>query len=285
MACEDITEEKHFVRLFEETLELNRGDISDDDISDAVIEVINSFVGNIACPIKIYQTPERLWAYFFRFSPISAGLTRFHMLEAIRNNGALRTFLERSSLKVLSIGSGPGSDLIGLCSALYDNADFQKLNLTLVDNNERWRSLFQAMIHVIRHDEYGNASKLFQEKEINYSFICSDVLNTAAYCDALSNADVVWMKGLLSVLSNNTVRYRAIRAVISSIPVGSLLVVIDSPTYHMFENFQDDLQLLYSAGAESYYFSENPFKSYGPGLCRKSNQIITVHTKIWKGKN
>ncbi|GFR04647.1 uncharacterized protein TNCT_308511, partial [Trichonephila clavata] len=199
---------------------------------------------------------------------------------AIENNEEFRTFLKRSSLQVLSIGSGPGSDLIGLCSALYGKADFQKLNLTLVDNNPNWRSLIQAMIQVTRDDDYGNASKLFQEKEINYSFICSDVTNTAAYCEALSKADIVWMKGLLSVLSNNNIRFLALKAVISSMPVGSLLVVIDSPTYHMFQNFQDDLKMLYSAGTESYYFSKDPYKSYGPGLCRSSNQMITVHTKI-----
>ncbi|GFX72352.1 uncharacterized protein TNCV_1253061 [Trichonephila clavipes] len=211
MADENITEERHFVRLFEETLERNRDGISDDDISDAVIKIVRSFVGNVACPIEMYETPRMLWAYFYRYSPISAELTRFQMLEAITNSEEFRTFFKRPSLEVLSIGSGPGSDLIGLCSALYDNADFQKLNLTLVDNNKHWRPLFQAMIQVIRHDEYGNASKLFKEKEINYSFICSDVLNTAAYREALSNADVVWMKGLLSVLSSDAERYLAVK--------------------------------------------------------------------------
>ncbi|GFS61417.1 uncharacterized protein TNIN_186661 [Trichonephila inaurata madagascariensis] len=245
MANENITEERHFVRLFEETLERNRDGLSDEDISDAVLKIICWFKRNITCPIEMYQTPRMLWAFFYRYSPISADLTRFQMLEAIRNSEEFRTFFKRPSLEVLSIGS---SDLIGLCSVLYDNADFQKLNLTLVDHNKHWRSLFQAMIQVIRHDEYGN-------------------------------------KGLLSALSSDSARDFAVKVIISSMPVGSLLVVIDSPTYHNYGNFQDDLKLLYSAEEKRFHFSEEPIKLYGRGLCKSSNQIINVLTKIGRGNS
>ncbi|GFQ81279.1 uncharacterized protein TNCT_72671 [Trichonephila clavata] len=211
MACEDKTEEMHFVSLFEETLERNRGHISDDDIYISLMNIIKSFIGKIEMKINNYQTPEMAWAYFFRFSPISAALARAQVLEAVRSSEEFRSFFKRHSLEVLSVGSGPGSDLIGLCSALHDNSDFQKLRLTLVDKNEHWQSLFEAMIQVTRCGDYGNASRLFKVKEINSSFICCDVLNTATYCGALGNADIVWMKGLLSILENDEERYLAIK--------------------------------------------------------------------------
>ncbi|GFX12863.1 uncharacterized protein TNCV_1976011 [Trichonephila clavipes] len=211
MACEENTEEMHFVNLFEDTLAKNRGSLSDDEISKAVNDINELFQTDISCPMECYRTPARRWGYFFKMSFLSAGLARFYVLEALRNSEEFRTFFKRPSLKVLSIGSGPGNDLIGLCSALYGNADFQKLDLILLDYNELWKPLFDAMIDCTRSGNYGNSSGLFKEKHVKCYFVPSDVLNTDKYKKHLKNADIVWMKGLLSVLSSDSVRKEAIK--------------------------------------------------------------------------
>ncbi|GFT22529.1 uncharacterized protein NPIL_603161 [Nephila pilipes] len=280
VADENSTEERYFVELFDETLELNRGEVSDDALSNAVVETIAVFNEgpSNSCAVEHFRTPAQLWAYFYRFSPISAGLARNRMLQAIRNSEEFRMFLKRPSLEVLSIGSGPGSDLIGLCSVLYEKGDFQKLNLTLVDNNKHWKSLFESMIQVTREGVYGNASSLFNDKEISSSFIWATALRTDDYLEALRKADIVWMKGLLSILRTDSSRHTVINDVASSMRARSLLVVIDSPSYLNFENVQM-LRQVYSMEERKYHFSEPSITFYYPGLCRNSNQIITVLAK------
>ncbi|GFQ76770.1 uncharacterized protein TNCT_407851 [Trichonephila clavata] len=286
----DCSENQHFVKLFDDVLKIIREDLSDGDISKAVFEIVLRRRRSISnsCAVENFESLTDLCAYFYRFSPISAGLARNKTLAAIRDCKELRSCLEQPSLKILSVGSGPGSDLIGLCSALYESkllyekTALEKLKLILVDNNEKWETLFQATVQVLCESNFGYTSRFFKSKEVSTEFICCDVSKTAdvEYEEAFEEADIIWVKGLLSFLRSSNARSCALKTIMTLMKPGTLLMVIDSPECKQFEKYTVDLKLIFSKKSEGFLFGEEPRIIYGPGICSFTDQELSVFVKF-----
>ncbi|GFU66680.1 uncharacterized protein TNCV_3111641 [Trichonephila clavipes] len=286
----DCSENQHFVKLFDVVLKLIRGDISDEDISNAVFEIVSRRRRSISnsCAVENFESLKDLSAYLYTFSPMSAGLARNKTLAAIGNCEELRSFLEKPSLKILSVGSGPGSDLIGLCSVLYESkllyekTSLEKLKLILVDNNDKWESLFQATVQVLREGNFGYASRFFKSKEISTQFICCDVSMAAdaKYEEAFEEANIIWVKGLLSFLRSDNARSCAMKTIMTLMKPGTLLMVIDSPEYKQFKKFTVDLKPIFSTKSDGYLFREEPRIIYGRGPCSSTDQELSVFVKF-----
>ncbi|GFT65618.1 uncharacterized protein NPIL_149402 [Nephila pilipes] len=277
------SEEKNFVRLFEEALKTFRGDLSDDDISKGIKDTISEFRKSIfnSCSIENFQYHYQRCGYFFRYSAPSAGLARDRVLDAIRNCQELRFLLTRQSMKILSIGSGPGSDIIGLCSAFYEVNEIFKPEFILVDHNIEWKVYFCVLFYLLRNNNFGYASSLFRYPTKEPLFITADTKfrPEGDYLIALKTADIIWMKGLLSILHCSCKRHFVIQNVISSMARGALLLVVDSPFCDTFDEYSDILERLYSQKNERYSFNHRPAEDYGYGFSPSSNQIINVFMK------
>ncbi|GFU20552.1 uncharacterized protein NPIL_260231 [Nephila pilipes] len=278
------SESQHFMTLFDEVLKLIRRDTSDEDISNAVCKIIKRRRESISnsCAVENFESLKDLCAYFYRFSPISAGLARNKTLAAIGNCEELRTRLKHSSLNILSVGSGPGSDLVGLCSALHETYAFKNLELILVDYNESWEKFFRTTIQVLKEGNFGNASKFFKEKEVSTQFICCDVSRTVDvdYEEAFENVDIIWVKGLLSFLKTDEARSRVSKTIMSLMKSRAVLMVIDSPDCDQFEKFTVELKPIFSTKTDGFILHEEPNIVYGPGICSFIHQEISVYVKL-----
>ncbi|GFU19194.1 uncharacterized protein NPIL_456091 [Nephila pilipes] len=278
------SEDQNFMKLFDEVLKLIRSHTSDEDISNAVCKIISRHRKSIANlrDVENFESLKDLCAYFYRFSPISAGLARNKTLTAIGNCEELRTRLKRSSLKILSVGSGPGSDLVGLCSALHETCSFGNLELILVDSNERWERFFRTTIQVLREGNFGNVSKFFLKKEVTTRFICCDVSKTIDKdCEeAFENTNIIWVKGLLSFIRSDDVRSLVSKTIMSSMKPGTVLIVIDSPACDQFEEFTVHLKPIFSTKRDFFILHEEPNIVYGPGICSFIHQEISVFVKL-----
>ncbi|GBN15493.1 hypothetical protein AVEN_21400-1 [Araneus ventricosus] len=207
-------EEQFFLELFQRVLILiNRSRVSSDDISDGIEKIIAHFRERgpaDACAVNNFLTLGDLLGYFYWSSPLSAGVTRNKMLVAIRNCEEFRSSLHRPLLKVVSVGGGTGSDIVGLYSALYEEeCAFQSMDITLMDNNREWEPFHQVVETCLRQNDFGNASRLINIKRITSSFIYADLRNKgpAEWRLNLRLADIVWMKGVRSILRDDSERY------------------------------------------------------------------------------
>ncbi|GBL88054.1 hypothetical protein AVEN_133711-1 [Araneus ventricosus] len=242
-------EEQQFVKLFDAVLQQNRGNLSDGDIAEGVAASVSFFREDIssACAREKYNTPKILSGFFHRYSPLYAGKTRRIIVYALLGCEKLRFCFHRPSLKIVDVGSGAGSALVGLYSALYEGGfPFQSLEVTAVDYNKNWEIFFNAIVKKLCEDNFGYASRLFKEKEINCSFVCFDAFKDGCEKETcLNEADIIFMKGVVSILRNDDDRYKIMRDVASAMEPGSLLVYIESPTYVKYFERENSLSLVF----------------------------------------
>ncbi|XP_035232748.1 uncharacterized protein LOC118204546 isoform X2 [Stegodyphus dumicola] len=205
-------EEINFLRLFWEAFDniCKVSDISETDIQQAIDNIIASFrysKGGRFENIDL-SSAENVCGYIHRYSSLHAGLARNRVLEAIDNCEALKCCLNFPDINVISLGAGPGSDVIGFCSALYELTVCITLNLTLVDSAKRWSSCFNIAEFLTRERNFGNASNLFKETDVTTVYMRVDLPGNLSqdlkYFTALSEADIIIMQKLVSIMPLDT---------------------------------------------------------------------------------
>ncbi|XP_055953084.1 uncharacterized protein LOC129988835 [Argiope bruennichi] len=280
-------EERCFIELFDTVLmSINRNRATADEISAGIENIIAYFRERgppDACAAANFRTLGDSLGYFYWSSPLSAGVTRKKALAAIRNCPEFRSCFNQSSLKVVSVGGGTGSDLVGLYSALYEGrSTFENMEITLADSNSQWFPYHKAVEACLHEEIFGKASELIQSRNINTSFVCADLGNSlpANLQQEIRNANLVWMKGLRSILSGDYERIRVTENVISSMTPGSLFVVLDPLFYDDFDIFRNKLQRIFSTNVghkyELYLFPER----FRFRFATSTNQEIIIFKRI-----
>ncbi|XP_054715654.1 uncharacterized protein LOC129225118 [Uloborus diversus] len=264
---EDTNEEWHFLRLLNNAVDYF-ADISNtksENISTAISNFISSFRvnggGGGFSEIDLNKA-EYACGYLFRYGALFAGLVRKRLLQALEKIDFLKYCQKKAEINVICLGGGAGNDMIGLCSVLHEVVEFQSLNLTVVDSVKRWASFFNVMEFLIREDYYGNVSKLFQERNVNTSFICCELPGHAStnehYYKNLQEADLILMARLWSILSDEK-KEPLIRSIAENMKEDALLIFID--TWTSLDYFQEFVVVYYFEG-ESYNFSAPVVKKF-----------------------
>lgn len=203
-----LAEEDHLAQFFHEALIFMQKTmkVSEEELQKAISTVIESFKyheGKRFSDIDFHKS-ENLCAYFYRYSPLSAQLSRRKISEAISNCKTLQFCLNRREINVVSIGGGAGCDIVGMCSALYKKVFCSKLNFIVIDKAKRWKSFLNIAECLLLDGDFGDASSMFKESDASISFICEDVCNfdtqKRAYYEVLTHSDVIVMKSILSIL-------------------------------------------------------------------------------------
>lgn len=177
-----------------------------------------------------------------RYGLQGAGLTRFRVLNAMRNSRELKEILEKSDLEVVSLGSGPGNDVIGLCSA-FSQLNLDSLRITAVDKFAQFGS-FLKLSNVLLKNEYenfGNVSALFRKTNVDLSFLEVDLPGgleaDKEYFDALARADIILLAKLLGILE-----FRSINNIMEV----SLLCFIMNKLYYCGFFLIENKQIIYA---------------------------------------
>lgn len=202
-------EENHFSQLFCEALEIIKKtmQVSDDELKNGIATVIKSFHygdRNQFSDID-FNMSENLCAYFYRYSQLSTELSRSRILDAVNNCKVLQSYLKRTTINVVSIGGGTSFDIVGMLSAFNEKVNCKKLNVAVVDNAERWKSFLNIVEFLLREGDFGDACHMFKKSNTTLSFLCNDVRmansKRTPYSKLVMNANLILMKGLLSILS------------------------------------------------------------------------------------
>ncbi|GBO27341.1 hypothetical protein AVEN_158288-1 [Araneus ventricosus] len=214
MASEEVVEEDFFLGLFDRMLEKrNPVRASDDEISESIQKFVDYFRINRsaagACAADRFVSNADYWGYFYWHSPLSAAATRNKALVAIRDCEKFRSCFNQKLLKVVSVGGGSGSDLVGLFSAIYKNSVFQDMFVHLVENISRWKLYYEELNKLLAENDFGDASQLLKNRRCFPFFIGADMRKAVIPdCkEALNEANLVWMKGFLSTLANDSERH------------------------------------------------------------------------------
>ncbi|XP_055953010.1 uncharacterized protein LOC129988769 [Argiope bruennichi] len=280
-------EENFFLALFDKVVEIiNNGRVPDSEIEESIRKIITYFRENrgprSACANYNFSSLADFLGFFYRYSPLSAGITRNKTLDAINSCKELKECFNKSSLMVVNVGGGAGSDLVGLYSALHENSTFLEMEITLIDQYSEWREYFGQVNDLLRGGDFGNSSLLMKNRKMTTSFITADLRTemTPDCADALQKADLVWMKGFLSTLEDDFMQSAVTMNIISSMVPGALLVVMDSPSYNRFDEFIDGNQLRNVFIQEEGRYNLSSISDSRYPISLSSNQEIFIFEKI-----
>lgn len=202
-------EEAHFLRLFTDVLNviIQEKHVDDEDIAKSITEIKYTFLPTQTFHETDFTQWKNICAFLYRYGSHGAGFARNRILNAIQNCHVLENVLKKPDLRVICLGSGPGNDAAGLCSALSELQFPESLKLTLVDKFEEWRVCIDHAETFIRKGNYGRISELFQRTTVDLSFIQTDLPgdleSDEEYFEILGEADVIVMSKFLSSLDRS----------------------------------------------------------------------------------
>ncbi|CAL1261861.1 unnamed protein product [Larinioides sclopetarius] len=286
-------EEGIFFNLFDKVLTLMmHGRANQEDIENAIEEIPGLFRGGAenACEAGNFQTYEEELGYFYWSSPVAAGVARKRTLVALEECETFRSCFREPSLKVVSVGAGTGSDLVGLFSAIHEYFEqsepqsiFHEMELLLMDRNARWEPFFRNIERSLRNPDidFGHASRLMRNRNITTAFIHVDLRELSDDDEReLGNAQIVWMKGIMAIQPNNRHRRSIVNNIVSSMSLGALLVVLDSPSYEEYVIENDSLERIFGTEIDTYDIGLFPGSHSRFHYCRRTNQELSIFRKI-----
>ncbi|KAF8792846.1 hypothetical protein HNY73_004395 [Argiope bruennichi] len=179
-----------FLRLYSEILEDDwiKNDINQGDVQQAIRYMHEVYRGNPEnlskdnYPITDYNKLAYRCAYLYKYAPIHTALVYEAVSRALTENRYIfRMFQDLVLLKkpfnICSLGSGPGTDVIGVLAALYDKLCFFPSSAKLVDIMPEWKGTFQSVIKKLRleNHSYGILSQSVNQRQFDWSFIGADL--------------------------------------------------------------------------------------------------------------
>lgn len=155
--------------------------------------------------------PENRCAYLRCFAICYTGLVKKAIWNFFNENNssckkASNIILDSNLRKVLSLGGGPGNDLIGFCSAVQETSNnIKELDLKIVDINDDWISVFTEILRTASKANFGSLSALMRRVKINTGFLQRNLSEAKIFEDVtLSNTlhevDIVLMVKLASFI-------------------------------------------------------------------------------------
>lgn len=119
----------------------------------------------------------------------------------------MKNIFQKPDLRVICLGSGPGNDAVGLCSALSELQYPKTLEITLVDKFKEWSLCIKLLEIFIKEGNFGKNSELFERTNVKLSYIQTDLPGKIAsdkkYFEILAEADVIVMSKLVSSLDRS----------------------------------------------------------------------------------
>ena len=203
----------HLVDLFKRLVDdLKRNhDLNENDIQKA-IDVMNCNFRRVShgqLPIEIdFNDMNFCVGYLHRFALCHAAMVQkdivFHVLQSPPLE-LLDKLSNNQSLNIVSIGSGPGNDVIGFLSGFHSQCmKLQSLDITVVDKMSGWNQAFTTAIQILRSDKSNRIlSALFQNggPVVTTSYIADDLELDNLSTDLemkLRKADVILLVKVLS---------------------------------------------------------------------------------------
>ncbi|WP_147822859.1 hypothetical protein [Aeromonas hydrophila] len=149
-----------------------------------------------------YSCEQKMKLYIIRYLPVHASEIRYS-LGILRINAEVNGILSQDNLNVLSIGGGPGSDIIGFREVhrsihnrrarLEEEPYAANVNYLKVEVNDDWNALFDRVINTAVDDQVGHVNE-------NYDCIYWDATSIDLDID---RQDVILLSYIVSELTDD----------------------------------------------------------------------------------
>lgn len=211
---DDVDGEFPVILLLYETLlddMLNFSLVSKSNVQRAIKHLVHNYgrITNGRTPEELdYNDLNNCFGYLHRYATCHTALVRAVLKRVLHTRPPApvkRLLCLKDTLEVLSLGGGPGNDIVGLFSALYGkHYGFFKISVTIVDSMIGWESVFYRTLKFLREKDLGNASAICKEIKIEPHFIEADLTDlpkrNSNLMSKIRSADVLMLVKVLSVI-------------------------------------------------------------------------------------
>lgn len=214
----------------------NQSTLGDDAVWKA-IQLLKEKYGKLDHSTKIdYSAVATQYAYLFKY----AGSRACAVFSIFSKSQTLRRLFDAPQLTVTSLGGGPGSDLVGLLRYWHESDGAPALNLNLIDLNDTWKTSATLFVDSAAEQLVWNPvkSRIFFPIDLNEADFDGDtkILTTAQLCS---------VSYVISELGQGS-RTAFLDRLISRLPVGAVLLIIDNNTneiFNLLESYKDNPDL------------------------------------------
>ncbi|GIY99510.1 uncharacterized protein CEXT_758301 [Caerostris extrusa] len=176
-------------------------------------------------------------AYVHKYAPFHTALVYETMSRSMAENPHIKPmilrFLSKGPLNICSIGSGPGTDVVGLLAALHqrlhDSFRFFRISAHLVDITSEWESTFRTVVSEATSGGCGALSEGMSDKWFKWTFQEADLQlkMNEALSKAISSSDLITLVKIVSAVACKETS-KTIEKIFRVIKPGALVLFIDN---------------------------------------------------------
>ncbi|XP_055942662.1 uncharacterized protein LOC129972523 isoform X1 [Argiope bruennichi] len=213
-----------------------RHSVEEDDVKTAIRRVKYAYLPQRKWLPVMYCTNllERIadcCAYLHLYAPLHTSMVYYVMNFAVSEMREwFRTFLSICEpLKICSLGGGPGTDIIGVVTALQREFGCFYTSAIILDIISDWNIIFGSVIDEITSGCYADIGKCLTWEFFQWSLITTNLLNEMDpdVDDTIKTADFVIMSKFISAISSRGAS-KMIQNIFKRMKPGAVLLYIDN---------------------------------------------------------
>lgn len=160
-----------------------------------------------------FNRPKNCCGYLRRYAVCHTGLVKQIMWKFFKNKKnsvlsklAKNEIKKQNHLKVVSLGGGPGNDMVGFCSAIQEIFhSITEIDIYVIDVSKGWKTIFPTILRKAATGNFGSFTEFVKKIKINTGFMEADltaigIFENKLLSDCLAEADIVLMVKMTSFL-------------------------------------------------------------------------------------
>ncbi|GFS40593.1 uncharacterized protein NPIL_128471 [Nephila pilipes] len=192
-----------------------------------------------------YGIPDVRCAYMYKYSTLHTSMVTKYFRKLIKKKELKNKFT--GSIKICSLGGGPGSDIVGIFKALgvipyYNNRIKQ---VSVLDICDGWRRSFEDIMSLLKHGRVKDipetfiSSKKFKHELIEVDLLCPLQENAV---EVISNADIICMVKFVSAVLAKKKSIDALQSLGNLFKPGAIILFIDNFRGNVLESIENTFQ-------------------------------------------
>lgn len=197
------------VKLYSSVLQKQKYqfDVDEDHIITGIKDINETYkpykrwMARLDFPSTNYDDPAHRCAYLHKHAMIHTGVL-CAVLELAVQMWPVKEVMDVDCLKLCSLGSGPGTDVVGCLLFLKEKFRIKRISATLVDIYEGWKFVFDAMVSELKSEEFKDFNHTASEENFDYEYVPADLLDfdgsNPLLFGRIANADFITMVKFVS---------------------------------------------------------------------------------------
>ncbi|GFW41644.1 uncharacterized protein TNCV_4035591 [Trichonephila clavipes] len=189
-----------------------------------------------------YDVPDVRCAYMYKYSTLHTGIVTKYFRKLIKKKELKNTFT--GSIRICSLGGGPGSDIVGIFKALgvipyYSN---RIKNVSILDICDGWRTSFEDIISHLKQGTVKDIPETFiSSKKFKHELIEVDLLSPLQEhaVEVIVNADIICMVKFVSAVLARKKSIDALQMMGNLFKPGAVILFIDNFSGNVFESIEN----------------------------------------------